>query len=222
MAVEVNSYRLSLRGNPVGTHVLRTEHRGQTTHLDGRLMLQGSLGQVTTTQISRVDRKGKHSLGFREETERRGEKRLYEVVFDAERGLVRASRGSGDEADVPYILPYRDPLGLLHELRGLKANSEPLRIPMLGKEVTVLHLGITEVDTALGRRNAHAYRLHPGNSYVYVEASQPFTIVHLSQRFDGQLLDASLLKIAQEDAMPSRESERPRQGKRRRRRRRRR
>lgn len=222
MAVEVCSYRISLRGTPVGTHVLRTEHRGQTTHLEGRLMLQGGLGQLTTTQVSRVQRRHNVSLGFREDTERRGENRVYDVVFDANQGLVRASRGSGDEASVPYIRPYRDPLGLLNELRGLAPSAEPLRIPMLGKDVTVLYLGTTELDTELGKRQAHAYRLHPGNAYVYVEVDEPHAILQMNQRVDGQLLDSLLVKVAQEDAMPVRESDRPRQGKRRRRRRRRR
>jgi hypothetical protein len=220
MAVEVCSYRISLRGAPVGTHVLRTEHRGQTTHLEGRLMLQGSLGQLTTTQVSRVHRRHKLSLGFHESTERRGENRVYDVLFDADQGLVRASRGSGDEAAVPYIRPYRDPLGLLYELRNLEPCSDPTRIPMLGKDVTVLHLGSTELETALGRRSAHAYRLHPGNAYVYVEVEEPHAILQMSQRIEGQLLDVLLVKVGQEDAMPVREAERPRQGKRRRRRRR--
>jgi hypothetical protein len=222
MAVEVCSYRLSLRGTAVGTHVLRTEHRGQITHLEGRLMLQGSLGQLTTTQVSRVQRRRNISLAFREDTERRGENRVYDVVFDASRGQVRASRGPGDEAAMPYILPYRDPLGLLNEIRGLEPSDEPVRVPMLGKEVSVLYLGTTELDTALGKRAAYAYRLHPGNSYVYVEAAEPHAILQMGQRIDGQLLDVMLMKIAQEDAMPVRESERPRQGKKRRRRRRRR
>jgi hypothetical protein len=222
MSVEVCSYRLTVRGTPVGTHVLRTEHRGQVTHLEGRMMLQGSLGQVTTTQVSRVHRRRFESRAFREDTERRGEKRIYDVTFDTGRGLVRATRGPGDEANVAYILPYRDPLGLLNELRALEPSEEPVRVPMLGKDVTVLYLGVTELDTALGKLSAHAYRLHPGHAYVYVEVGEPRAILQMSQRVDGQLLDALLVKVAQEDAMPVRESERPRQGKRRRRRRRRR
>lgn len=222
MAVEVCSYRLTLRGAPVGTHVLRTEEKGQTAHLEGRMMLQGSLGQLTTTQTSRFHRGRKLSLGFRENTERRGEKRVYDVVFDAGQGLVRASRGQGDEASVPYIQPYRDPLALLFELRGLEPGGEPVRIPMLGKDVTVLYLGTTRLETALGERSAYAYKLHPGPAYVYVDEADPHTILQMSQRVDGQILDALLVKVAQEDAMPARESERPRSGRRRRRRRRRR
>ncbi|MEX2534200.1 MAG: hypothetical protein WD273_01255 [Trueperaceae bacterium] len=222
MAVEVCSYRLTLRGAPVGTHVLRTEQRGQTAHLEGRMLLQGNLGQLTTTQVSRVLRSRNLSLSFREDTERRGEKRVYDVVFDANQGLVRASRGSGDEASVPYIRPYRDPLGLLFELRGLEPSDEPTRIPMLGKDVTVLYLGTTELDTVLGKRGAFAYKLHPGPAYVYVDATEPHAILQMNQRVEGQILEALLVKVAQEDSMPLRESESPRKGRRRRRRRRRR
>lgn len=221
MTVEVCSYRLSLRSSPVGTQVLRTEHRGGLTHLEGRLMLQGALGQLTTTQSSRVDRRDHASLGFREDTERRGEKRTYDVTFDSHTGMVSASRGPGDEASIPYIRPYRDPLGILDELRSLEPPAEPLRIPMLGKDVTVLYLGTTEIDTFLGSRSAHAYRLHPGNAYVYVDTSEPHSILQMNQRLDGQLLEALLVKVAQEDEMPVR-SEPRRQGRRRRRRRRRR
>ena len=222
MPVEVCSYRLTLRGAPVGTHVLRTERKGQTAHLEGRLMLQGSLGQLTTTQTSRFHQGRKLSLGFREDTERRGEKRRYDVVFDPGQGLVKASRGQGDEATMPYIRPYRDPLGLLYELRSLEPGTEPVRFPMLGKDVTAIHLGTTELDTALGERTAHAYKLHPGPAYVYIDSEDPHTILQMSQRVDGQILDALLVKVAQEDAMPVREAERPRSGRKRRRRRRRR
>ncbi|HEX7004763.1 MAG TPA: DUF3108 domain-containing protein [Trueperaceae bacterium] len=222
MPVEVCSYRLTFRGAPVGTHVLRTEQKGQTAHLEGRLMLQGSLGQSTTTQTSRFHRGRRLSLGFQESTERRGEKRSYEVVFDAGQGIVKASRGQGDQASVPYIRPYRDPLGLLFELRGLEPGGEPAHFPMLGKDVTAIHLGTTELDTALGRRAAHAYKLHPGPAYVYIDVEEPNVILQMSQRVEGQVLEALLVKVAQEDEMPVREAERPRSGRRRRRRRRRR
>ena len=222
MSVEVCSYRLTLRGAPVGTHVLRTEEKGQTAILEGRMMLQGSMGQLTTTQTSRFHRGRKLSLGFREEFERRGEKRSYNVVFDVAQGLVKASRGQGDEASMPYIRPYRDPLGLLFELRNLEPGGDPVRFPLLGKDVTVLHLGTTEIETAIGRRVTYAYKLHPGPAYVYIDSAEPHAILQMTQRVDGQLLEALLVKVAQEDSMPARESEKPRSGRRRRRRRRRR
>lgn len=186
-------------------------------------MLQGALGESTTTQESRVSRHDGSSLSFRETTERKGDNRYFDVVFDVEEGLVRARRGPGDEATIPLIRPYRDPLALLLQIRELGARDEPVRVPMLGKEVTVLYLGETELDTTFGKRTAHAYRLHPGNAYVYVDAASPHPIVQMSQRVDGKLLDTLLVKVAQEDAMPARQedSPRPRRGRRRRRRRRR-
>src|SRR5690625_3393315 len=131
MAVEVCSYSLSLRGSPVGMHVVRTEHRGATTFLEGRLQLQGSLGQLSSTQASRVHRKRRSCIAYQETTERKGDNRNYEVEFDIKTGLVTATRGGNDTASMPYIRPYRDPLGLLDELRVLGELSEPQRIPML-------------------------------------------------------------------------------------------
>ena len=102
--------------------------------------------------------------------------------------------------------------------------DEPVRIPMLGKDVPVLYLGERPVETATGTRDAHVYRLHPGNSYVYVATSGEHPIVQMNQRLDGQLIDAQLVKIDEEEALPTRDEEekRPRKGRRRRRRRRRR
>ncbi len=224
MAVEVCSYSLTLRGSPVGTHVLRTEHRGATTHLEGRLQLQGSLGQLSTTQVSRVHRKRRASLAYQESTERKGDNRSYEVEFDIKSGLVTATRGGNDQATAPYIAPYRDPLGLLDELRGLGELDEPVRLPMLGKDVAVLYLGKTVLDSIYGEREAFSYRLHPGNAYVYVDTEEPHQILQMTQPTEGHLLDAILVKVAQEDAMPSRgassaKSRRPRRRRRRRRKR---
>lgn len=187
------------------------------------MMLQGALGELTTTQESQVSRHNGGSLSFRETTERKGDNRYYDVVFDANEGLVRARRGPGDEATIPLIQPYRDPLSLLLEIRELGTPDQPVRVPMLGKEVTVLYLGETELDTTFGKRTTYAYRLHPGNAYVYVDTASPHPIVQMSQRVDGKLLDTLLVKVAQEDAMPARQDDSPgpRRGKRRRRRRRR-
>lgn len=224
MAVDVASYRLTLRGQPVGTHVLRREERGSTTVLDGVLHLQGSLGTATTTQRSRTHRRRHHSFWYSEETQRRGERRSYEVTFDPKSGLITARRGN-DEASVPYLRPYRDPLGLLEELRAAAAEEAPaewVRVPMLGKDVLAQHLGEAELETAFGPRRARTYVLQPGGAYVYVDVAAPHEILQMTQRIDGQWLDVQLVKIGQEAAMPQREEEggQRRRGKRRRRRRR--
>ena len=223
MPVDVASYRLSLRGQNVGTHVLRRAEQGSVSELEGELQLQGSLGASTTVQRSRSHRRRFHSLSFHEEMQRRGERRTYEVEFDAKSGLVTARRGS-DEASLPYLLPYRDPLGLLEQLRAVAAEPEPaewLRVPMLGKEVVAQLVGEAELDSIFGPRRARAFLLQPGGSFVYVDAEEPHEILQMTQRIEGGWLDVQLHRVGQEAAMPAREDEggKRRRGKRRRRRR---
>ena len=217
MSVEVCHYRLSLRGKPVGSHTLSTDHRGRTTILDAKLMLQGRgpLRSATVTQQSKVHRQQFFSFSFQEKSVEGSDTRTFEVLFDIEAGQVVASRNR-DKATVPYIQALEDPLGLLHHLRSLEPQETVLRVPMLGKDVVVERVGETALETALGERNAYAYALQPGGSYVYVDTAAPHLILMMRQRFDGQLLDAHLVRVDEEAEAP-RES-----GSRRKRRRRRR
>src|SRR5690554_4474559 len=109
MPVEVLSYELSQRGAPVGSHVLRTELRGSTVHMEGKLQLSGALGRNTIIQTSRSHARQHHSLVFREEQQKRGENRTFDLQFDRSSGLVKASRGGKDKAEEPLSKPYRDP-----------------------------------------------------------------------------------------------------------------
>ncbi|HEX7022655.1 MAG TPA: hypothetical protein VF171_07345 [Trueperaceae bacterium] len=202
MAVEVLSYRLSLRGKPVGSHVLRTEERGRRVALEAKMMLQGSLGQHTIMQSSQAQRHPGLSLAFREEVLEGPERRRYEVRFDQESGLVKATRGANDSAEVPYLRPYGDPLELLYRLRRLGEPGELVHVPMLGKDVVVEYLGVAGLETVMGERLARVYVLNPGGSYVYVDREAPHVILKLTQRMGSQHLDALLTKIAEEDAMP--------------------
>lgn len=196
MSVEVCSYRLVLRGKPVGTHTLRTQRVGKVIELEAKLMLQGGLGQQVITQLSRVHAESHHSLSFVELLQDRGERRQFDLTFDAERGLVRAGKGK-DGAEVPYLRPYEDPLGLLYHLRQLPATVRHLRVPMLGKDVVVERLPDTVIEH-LGLHAARVYLLLPGGSYVYVDDEPPHIILKLTQRLEGQLLDALLVKVAHE------------------------
>src|SRR5690606_12870546 len=123
MSVEVCSYRLTVRGKPVGTHVLKTENDGRVRLMEGRSQFQGALGNSSVVQRSRSSATDHHSLRFREETQERSEKRTFEVDFDAASGLVKASKGPKDKAEMPYLRPYRDPLSLLNEVRTLGADA---------------------------------------------------------------------------------------------------
>ncbi|HKI59171.1 MAG TPA: hypothetical protein VKA00_08155 [Trueperaceae bacterium] len=204
MAAEVCSYRLTHKGKPVGNHELKVQRGSRVTLLEGRALFQGALGTSTVIQRSRcrgeADGPAAVSLRFREETNERSGQRTFDLVFDAEQGVVTGSRGR-EEATAPYLMPYRDPLSLLFELRSLgRADraEEHVVVPMLGKDVTVQSAGEVELDTPLGIKTAWAYRLHPGGSAVYVDREPPHLLLKMTQRLADGYVDAVLVKIAQE------------------------
>ena len=182
-SVETQTYRLTLRGKPVGTHVLMERAQGRTLHLEGALSLSGSL------------RNRYLSFAFREITESRSESRTFDVDFDHGSGLVRASRGSRDRAEIPYLRPLRDPLSMLREVRSLDSEVEQQRIPMLGKDVVATFAGTMDMDTIFGPRTGRVFHLHPGGSYVIVDAEPPHAILRLTQRLDEHRIDATLVKV---------------------------
>lgn len=201
MSVEVHSYRLALRGKPVGTHVVKTAMMGQHTQLEARSQFQGQLGVSTVVQRSRSHAAEHFSLRFSEETQERSEQRKFNVTFDKRQGLVTASKGNKDNATIPYLLPYRDPLALLNEIRHMNELAAPRVVPMLGKEVSVQFAGEVELDTALGRKRARAYVLHPGQNVVYVDVAEPHAILKLTQRLSEGQLEVLLVKVGSEATM---------------------
>jgi hypothetical protein len=168
-------------------------------------MLQGSLGHTITTQKSRIDRSSFHSFHYKETSTQRNQKRNFEVTFDQRNGLVTAVAGKNDRASVPYIRPFRDPLGLLHEVRHLDSATDMVRVPLLGKDVVVQTVGEMNLDTVLGERKAYVYNLHPGNSYLYVDAEEPFPILKMTQRLADFLIDVLLVNLSHEAGPPARE-----------------
>lgn len=198
MAVEVCSYRLTHKGKPAGNHELKVQRGERVTLLEGKALFQGALGTATVVQRSRCQPDAV-SLRFREETSERAGQRTFDVVFDAEQGVVTASRGR-DAATAPYLMPYLDPLSLLLALRDL-GDTEHVVVPMLGKEVTVQGAGDVELDTALGAKVARAYLLHPGGSAIYVDREPPHLLLKLTQRLSDGYVDALLVKVAREDAL---------------------
>ncbi len=229
MTVESCMYSLSIGDKAVGTQVLRTAVTERTTSLEARAQWQGVFGQQSLTQTSQLSTRTGESLRFSEEGDAKGDKHLFEIVFDAQTGLVRATRRSGsqlEKAEVPYLRPYSDPLGLLHTLRH-NLSATPLRIPMLGKDVVAERLVDTEVETGLGRRAAHTFVLYPGPSYVYIEVAEPHTILRLLQPTAHGMLEAYLTQVVYEEnrlgappaatSPPSRTNKRRRGGRRRKR-----
>jgi hypothetical protein len=199
MPVEVCSYRLTHKGKPVGSHELKTFHRGRVTLLEGRAQFQGLLGTTTIVQRSRCGGRERWSQRFREETKERSGQRTFDVSFDANEGLVTASKGR-EQATAPYLLPYRDPLSLLLELREL-GDADHAVVPMLGKDVTIQRVGEVEVDTPMGTRKAVAYLLHPGGSVVYVDREPPHLLLKFTQRLVDGFVDAVLVKVDEENEL---------------------
>ncbi len=209
MPIEGFTYRLNARGRPAGRLILRTGERGRVALVEARLQLQGGLGQATWTQTSRCHPQHHHSLRWHEESEGQGDARSFEVRFDADAGLVTATRGRQDTASVPYLLPYRDPLSLLRELRAATAAEAagrpgkplPWRIPLLGKDVVVVRAQDVELDVQGGRRRGRAFTLYPGGSAVVVDLQPPHAILRMTQRLPDAVLEATLVDVSEEPTM---------------------
>lgn len=192
MAVEVLGFTVSQRGSSAGTHTLRTEMRGSIVHLEARLQLGGQLGRGTVTQTSRSHAQGHHSLSFREDQQKRGDNRSYDVKFDRNTGLVRVVRSGSDTAEIPLSRPFRDPLGMLHEIRVKGTETDDWIIPMLGKDVHVSLRTETELETPLGTVRARVFRLFPGDAFVWLAMEEPYRIVRMVQPATGGALDVLL------------------------------
>lgn len=199
MSKEVCEYRLQMRGRPVGSYRVSTLTKRQLVHIDGRLELQGALGRKTIAQESSLHKDSFESVHFTEWQQDGSQKRTFEVVFDSDQGLVTAQRGD-DYASIPYIQAYRDPLGIFYELRQLQTRAHPerLQVPLIGKNVVFEKVSELVLETAIGKLNAHLYLCQPGGHYVYVEVGGSRTILKFAQRLDGQVLEASLVKVGYE------------------------
>jgi hypothetical protein len=206
VSIEGCTYRLSTRGKAAGKMTITSGERGRVAVTIARMQFQGALGSSSRTHTSRAHALRHHSLAWREESEEAGVA-PFDVTFDVEAGIVRANRGRQDTATIPHLLPYRDPLSLLRELRAITAAGDagpplPLRIPMLGKEVVVVRSEIGEVS-ALGERvAARTFTLYPGGGSVSVALAAPHPIVRLLQRLDDGTLEATLIDRRLEANMP--------------------
>jgi hypothetical protein len=210
VTIEALTYRLNARGRPAGRMLLQSGVRRQVALAEARLQLQGSLGSVTVVQTSRSDAREHHSLQWREALEGRQDQPPFEVHFDAEQGVVRATRGRHDQASVPYLLPYRDPLSLLRELRERTAHdvqhdrppaATPWRIPLLGKDVLITAIRDGVMENRDEERPVRSYTLHPGGSVVVVERRAPYPILRFLQRLPDTTLEATLVELGSAKSM---------------------
>ena len=198
MATEVLNFELTQRGTVVGVHALRTERRGGTVHMLGRLRLEGALGRSTITQQSRAHVRQYHSLHFREEQQKRGDNRTFDLQFDRASGLVKVTATGSPAAEQPLIRPYRDPLAMLTEIRQLPADAQHMTIPMLGKDVQVSLLTTVTLETPVGPRAARVYRLFPGGSLLWIGEEEPHLILKMQQRIHGSPVEVVLTGVASE------------------------
>lgn len=228
MTVETCSYTLSLGHKAVGSQLVRTAVSGHTTTIEARAQFQGVFGQQSLTQTSQLHTRTCESLRYHEENDTKEGKRSFEVTFDAQSGLVTATRQLGlqtERAETPLLRPYSDPLGLLHRLRGVVQNEKvqngeagaSLRVPLLGKDVVITQLGESEIETALGLRRVVGFVLNPGPGYVYVDAEPPYSLMRLVQPTQHGLVEAFLTRRVQEDGTLAKVSGAERPAKRRRR-----
>lgn len=197
MAVEVTTYRYVLRGKPVGTHVLKREPAGRYVQLEARSHFQGVFNNATTVQRSRTHARAFFSTRYEEANDGRNNRRNFQLHFDIGKGLVVAQKGQRDTSEIPYLLPYRDPLSLLQELRNPDL-PDLHRIPMLGKEVVVRPRGTTSIDTIFGPTKCMVYQLLPGPSYVYVMVNEPHHIVKFMQPTAEGVMETVLQTIGTE------------------------
>lgn len=199
MSVEALTYRLDHRGKAVGSHVLRRQDDDDQTYLEARLKLDAGPHRGTVTQLSRCGREEPVSFEFRERFDGGGERREFHVVFDGERGVVRARRGRDERAETPYVVPFRDPLSLLQEVRGRRDAEAPWRVPMLGKDVWVFPAGEEELAPEVGPpQPVRRLLLRPGDARVWVALDEARTILRFTQRIDDGLLDGHLVQCSSE------------------------
>lgn len=197
MTIENCQYSVKVKGTSIGSYVLRTQKLTEGIFLESKLMLQGKLGKQTITQQSCLHIKSLHSLSFNEETLSRYQRSSWKVDFDQKSGLVKVARNKTDKANMPYMLPYQDPLGLLYQIRRLKDVSY-LQVPMLGKSVLVNRTRTGKLTTHLGEHETKVYILYPGGSYVYVDAKPPHYILRLTQKLRHYFVDSLLIKTTEE------------------------
>ena len=193
--MELVSYRLSYRGKPVGNYSLSADTVSNTVFLEAKMMLQGSLGTTTIHQTSKTNKTHYFSYSFQELTNSPGQNRRYNVIYDKNNGLIKASRSANDKSEIPATVPFVDPIGLLYMVRFLDLDKDRFVVPMLGKTVIISKIAQKELDTALGKKTANVYKLHPGKSLVYVDIEEPHHILAMTQYIGNKFLDSFIVKV---------------------------
>ena len=206
-------YKLSYAGREAGEQQIRyeTSRKGQRMVLTADVALP--LPRTKQRWVSEMDQRGV-PLKFSERVEGR-QNRVYQVEFLRDEGVV-VTKGE-PEFVLPYTTDYHDPLSLLLVLG--RASEDVLTLPMVGGRVHAERMGNETLTMPWGEVEATSWRLRPGVSLVYFDASgYP---LKFSQQVGEHVFEANLQEIVHEpepEAQPKKKSRR-RGGRRRRRRR---
>ncbi|MBB6096809.1 hypothetical protein HNR42_000221 [Deinobacterium chartae] len=169
------------------------------------------IGNVRRVQTSRLNPKRRTSAAYSEgpDSSARAAKPSFETVFDRKSGVVTVRQGR-DEASIPMVQDYQDPLSLIVLLRDLPADAElPLRVPMIGASAYVQRLPDALCPTPWGDLEARVYYLRPGGAVVYIEQNEPNRPLRLTQEVDGVVMD-SLISLPGGRSAPPRKDSSPR------------
>lgn len=159
------------------------------------MMLQGSLGTTTVNQSSKTHRNYFFSINFQEVTNGPGQNRKFSVNYDRSNGLIKASRSVNDKSEIAAIAPFVDPIGLLYQVRHIDQAKDRFIVPMIGKNVIVEKIMQKEIETALGKKLANVYKLHPGRNLLYIDTERPHHILAMTQFIGNKFLDSFIVKV---------------------------
>lgn len=175
MRPEPASFQLTLTngGRFVGKQQwnLRSDRQILTVEVDTQFT--EALSGVQCTQVSRMMAQSYHSLHYHE-----GEydaRPSFETFVEHDEGMICLRQGR-EEARIPLVEDYHDPVSLLYWIRTLDGAALS-KARLTGGTAYVQHIGLQEVSGV----SAHVYVVCPGNAYVSVEKDAPHRILHLVQ-----------------------------------------
>lgn len=199
--VDVHTYKFDVRGQRCGQQVVRSDVRDGIAYLESEAKFEAPLSQATVKQLSRCDAADGTSFEYVESSaSREGEHKIH-VTFGDDDGLVTYRVGR-DEASLPYLQPFRDPLSVIWALRRQDLAAEDLgdriRVPMLGSFAEAHRIGTGPLDTELGRKDAIQFQIFPGGTRIWVDADPPHVVLAVRQRWSDGWMSATLTSVARE------------------------
>lgn len=190
-------YTLSLGGKLVGEQLWKTtpdrHHWITRVQTD---FVSTFVGGGRRVQISKLHPKSLVSAGYFETAEGGGKGRSsYETLFDRKLGLVIV-RQARDEAVIPLVRDYQDPVSLLQLLRRLPDEAKHVHVPMVGSDAHIQRLPDQILEFKSGPVSTRVFQLLPGKAVVHLETEAPFRLVRFFQPVDDLgTLEANLWEL---------------------------